>query len=44
MQTLIRNRPKQQWDNLEDGQLVAISLPSSHILSPSSKVGAGSCQ
>jgi hypothetical protein len=36
--------PKCQWDNLDDGLLVAISLPSSQTLSPGLKIGAGSRQ
>jgi hypothetical protein len=34
--------PKRQWDNLDDGLLVAISLPSSQTLSPGLKTRAGS--
>jgi hypothetical protein len=34
--------PKRQWDNLDNGLLVVISLPSSQTLSPGLKTGAGS--
>jgi hypothetical protein len=38
------NGPKRWWDNLDDGLLVVISLPSNQTLSPGLKTGAGSRQ